>query len=42
MVSAGFWMALNTFVWILPEPVYPILWGVACAVLEWIFPQLGK
>ncbi len=38
----GFWMALNTFVWILPEPIYPILWGMACAVLEWIFPQLGK
>ncbi|WP_281519536.1 hypothetical protein [Acidaminococcus timonensis] len=42
LVSAGFWMALNTFVWILPEPIYPILWGVACGVLEWIFPQLGK
>lgn len=42
LVSAAFWTALNAFVWILPEPVYPLLWTAACAVLEWIFPQLGR
>lgn len=42
LVSAAFWTALNGYLWILPEPIYPAIWVLGCGVLEWIFPQLGK
>ena len=42
LITAAFWSFLTSFVFILPEPVYPVLWAVWLGVLNWIFPELGE